>query len=62
MGGGGGGGGGGYINKFCLRMDFFEMNCLLFGNSKVCCFNYLVTTKGYYSIETLWLQLSAFTV
>ena len=51
--GGGGGGGGGWINPQVLLKNGFLTNCLLFGNTKVSCHNYLVTTDCFYCMDTL---------
>ena len=45
----GGGGGGGWMHPQVLLKNGSLTNCLLFGNTKVCCYSY-------------WLQLCAFAV
>ena len=64
-GGGGGGGGGGWIHLYVLLKNGFLTSCLLFRNTKNCCYNLLVMkvllrygnpvirTKYFHCIETL---------
>ena len=44
---GGGGGGGGWIHPQVLLKNGFLINCLLFGNTKVSCYNYLLQLSDF---------------
>ena len=48
-----GGGGGGSIHPQVLLKNAFLTHCLLFGNTKDCCYNQVVASKSFYGMETL---------
>ena len=47
----------GGIHPQILLKNGFLTECLLFESTKVCGYNYLITTKYFYCMETMWLQL-----